>query len=146
VSRYWAAYDAAALAKLDGSEVRHPGGELRAWRRDEMRRFFARGSFAAIGSTDYHGLGAVGLSRTYVFATDERAASILDAIRARRTIVYDEDGRAFGDPKLIRLAAEHGHVRDRERDGRDSGRVDVFSRMAGLLGAAGLVLLGFRER
>ncbi len=104
----WNGYNAESIAKLDGAEVVHPlsyTGGLGV----EMREFFARTNAAAIGDTDSHGVGEFGMCRTYVFARERSAAGILDAIRARRTVVYDRE-RVFGDPALIALAAADGRL------------------------------------
>jgi len=66
--------------------------------------------------------------------------SILEAVRRRRTVVYDRDGRAWGDPQLIRLAA--GRLRGREP--QPAGSLDLFSRAAGLLGLIGFLISGHR--
>ena len=88
---------------MDGAEVGQPAGFQ--WRKNaqEMREFYRRSGAAAIGSSDWHGMGPVGLCRTYVFAKDDSVAAILDAIRARRTVVLDR-GLVFGDPVLAQLA------------------------------------------
>src|SRR5262245_3101175 len=110
--QYWPAYSG-AMTMLDGSEVMQPAA-LRSGRiLNQLRTFSQQGPRAAIGSSDYHGLGRLGMCRTYVFARDDSAASIIDALRAGRTVVYDTNGRAIGGPDLIRLA-DAARVRDRE--------------------------------
>jgi predicted metal-dependent phosphoesterase TrpH len=110
VAEYWSGWDAAAISRLDAAEVVHPvifGDPLNSGptgtRRLQLRQFFARRKLTAIGSSDFHGLGTMGLARTYVFATENTERGILDALRQGRTVVYDRDGQAFGDPELIRL-------------------------------------------
>ena len=56
----------------------------------------------------------MGLCRTYVFADAVSEQGILDGVRAHRTVVYGRDGRVYGDPALVRLAAQAGGLRDRE--------------------------------
>ena len=138
---YWPAYDADALAKLDGSEVMHPIVDEYESAREELQQFYSRGRFAAIGSSDYHGLGRLGQCRTYVFASDAGEQAIVSAIRAGHTVVYDTDGRAYGNPDLIRLAAQDGRVRDREPSRADRGILVIVSRVAGILGLFAAVLL-----
>jgi predicted metal-dependent phosphoesterase TrpH len=104
---YWANYDAASMAKLDGSEVVRPEAQFNAVAAGELREFHARVPLTAFGNSDYHGIGAIGFSRTYVFATERTARGVMDAIRAGRTVVYDRD-RAYGDPALIALADANG--------------------------------------
>ena len=81
----------------------------------------------------------MGLCRTYVFTTDNSASAILDAVRAHLTIVFGKDGQVYGDPALI-------HFADRLRSRAPSaqyrgGALDWFSRIAGVAGLAGLILL-----
>jgi hypothetical protein len=137
---YWPAYDADAIARLDGSEVMHPIVDVYESARGELRQFYQRGRFAAIGSSDYHGLGRLGQCRTYVFASDDSERAIVSAIRAGQTVVYDSDGRAYGNPELIRLAAQHGRLRDSEPSRSDPGLLAIVSRLAGILGLFGAVL------
>jgi hypothetical protein len=86
---FWDGYDAAAMRALDGAETEHPTAFVHPQLRSEMQEFFRRGSFAAIGSSDYHGFVPLGTARTYVLATDNSEAAILDALRHHRTIVPD---------------------------------------------------------
>ena len=104
-TQYWPAFDAAALRILDGAEVAHPLAFAHEDQGAELRAFSSRASLAAIGDSDYHGLGPVGLCRTYIFARDDSEQAILDAIRRHRTVVYS-GARVFGDPELIRLAGQ----------------------------------------
>ena len=102
----------------------------------DLREFYRRAPFAAIGSSDYHGNGPLGICRTYVFARDDSAEAIVDAVRQHRTVVYDDEGRAFGDPELIRVSA----ARLRDREPKPAGAIDWISRICGLVGMLGLVL------
>ena len=103
----WPSYDAEALEKLDGAEVVRPEAQNDERMAAQLRTFFGRASLTAIGSTDYHGLGPVGYSRTYVFARERTERAVLDAVREGRTVVYDRD-RVYGDPAMIQIAERHG--------------------------------------
>jgi len=107
----WPAYDAEALSKLDGAEVVRAESKHVAKLASQLRAFFARADTTAIGSSDYHGLGTVGYSRTYVFARERTERAVLDAVREGRTVVFDGD-RAFGDPTLVGIALESGLPRE----------------------------------
>jgi hypothetical protein len=137
---FWPGFDAGAMARLDGTEVCHPliYGNEAAQR--ELEQFAARGQFAAIGSSDFHGLGRMGMCRTYVFATDASAGAILEAVRARRTVVYGPHGRAYGDASLIQLAASYPHLREDAMENAAPTALDLVSRVGGLLGLVGLVV------
>jgi hypothetical protein len=131
-----------AIARLDGSEIVHPvvfGSDENA---AALRAFNARGEMAAIGDTDFH-IGQFGMARTYVFARERSAAAIIEAVRARRTVVYDR-GRAYGDPTLVQLAADDGRLprMAAETAPRRLGTVDGAVGIAGLIAA---LLFGFRE-
>jgi predicted metal-dependent phosphoesterase TrpH len=101
-------YDATALATLDGAEICHPIGYLYPQTQREFAEFRTRGPFAAIGSSDFHGMGQMGMCRTYVFAREASEAGILEAVRARRTVVYAAGGAVYGDPALVQLAVADG--------------------------------------
>jgi predicted metal-dependent phosphoesterase TrpH len=138
--QFWDGFDATARARLDGTEMCHPviyGADVR---QRQLEEFAARSRAAAIGSSDFHGFARMGLCRTYLFATDASPAAILDAIRARRTVVYGEKGRVYGDPTLARLAAGYPALRDEAVVDPRPRPLELISRLAGLLGLAGLVL------
>lgn len=103
VREYWSGYDEAAMNLLDGAEVVHPVVFGNPRSRAEMRQFFARRKLTAIGSSDFHASGRMGVARTYVFAAENSERGILEALRQGRTVVYDRDGAVFGDPALIGL-------------------------------------------
>jgi hypothetical protein len=132
----WPAFDAQAMAALDATEVMQPIAYGYRFGARDLRDFYQRAPLAAVGSSDYHGVGPLGLCRTYVFARDDSEQAILQAVRERRTVVYDGDGRAWGDAELIRLAG----TRLREREPGPAGALDWFSRVCGLLGLLALVL------
>ena len=50
-----------------------------------------------------------------MFARGNKADDILEAIRAKRTVVYGREGKAYGDAELIRLAAADGRLPARAR-------------------------------
>jgi PHP-associated len=133
----WPGYDAAILRGLDGAEICHPVIYAYDEGQRELEQFAARQPVAAIGSSDFHGLGPMGTCRTYVFAATPDRTGILDAVRARRTIVFGKDGRAYGDPALLPYA-DRLRGRAPAYDGHGS-LLDWFSRIAGLAGLAGLV-------
>jgi predicted metal-dependent phosphoesterase TrpH len=87
VKSSWRVWTPGAMQKLDAAEVLQPVTILLPDAGREMREFRERANVAAIGSSDYHGLGPVGLCRTYVLARDDSEAAILEAVRAGRTEV-----------------------------------------------------------
>ena len=137
---YWPAFDAEAMRALDAAEVLHPDAYYSARMYVEIRQFYRRKQMAAIGSSDFHAIGFPGICRTYVFVNQAGSQGILDALRAGRTVVYDRDGRSYGDAELIRLAAADGRLPEPPRAGADLGFLALFSRMAGV---AALLLAGF---
>ena len=119
VRSYWPVFNE-VLAELDGSEVMHPlafsdeaaeEGRRSPWVWSDLRDFYQQArseghSLAAIGSSDYHFFGPIGICRTLVFTEDVSAEGILDAIRQGRTVVFDLEGQPYGDSELIALLAE----------------------------------------
>jgi hypothetical protein len=134
VHEAWPAYDAAgAIRELDGAEVLQPlsfSGESRA---RELHEFFARSGAAAIASSDWHGLGPVGLCRTYVFVREATASGVLEAIRAHRTLVLD-DGRVYGDQALAQYAGQMPPAPV------DDSPLALLSRVSGVAGLIAAVL------
>ena len=108
LSKYWPAFDEEAMLHLDGAEVVHPVIYVREKARREIPQFYARKRMTALGDSDYHGVGPMGLCRTYVFAADDSEGAVMEALRAGHTVVYARDGSAYGDAELVRLAAENG--------------------------------------
>ena len=99
----WPEYDVEARAELDGTEIVRPETVDPA-HAETLRAFAATvPRAAAIASSDYHGLKPMGSPRTFVFAHGRTEADVMEALRARRTVVFDRD-RAFGDPALLRAA------------------------------------------
>ena len=144
LAEFWPAFDEPAMARLDGSEVRHPAVYNNPRAAREFEQFYRRKPMTAIGSSDFHGLGYLGMCRTWVFVTQDSDSGVVEALRAGRTVVYDDSGRAWGNPDLIRLAERNGGLRERGimPDGTDAmGRI---SRVCALLGLLGAVMFGFR--
>jgi hypothetical protein len=139
-------FDDEAMRSLDGAEICHPMVYWPEQAQGELEAFAARGRPAAIGSSDFHGIGRLGLCRTYVFARDESADAIIEAIRARRTVVYGRGGQAYGDPALVRLAEQHPRLREAATVDAPAGALDWTNRTAGVLGLLGLVLTSPRRR
>jgi len=132
-TRYWPAYDAQTRGKLDGAEVVHPV----AWGSEEyaaqLRQFYGSAHLTAFGDSDFHGLGPIGVCRTWVFAREATEQGVLDAIRAGRTVVYDR-GRVYGDPELIELAARDGRLPGLDPAELSTGFYVMLSRMTGIAG------------
>ncbi|HEY0782398.1 MAG TPA: PHP-associated domain-containing protein [Thermoanaerobaculia bacterium] len=141
VASAWPAFDAASRRELDGTEVMQPIAFTPPYG-DELRQFYRATGAAAIGSSDYHGLGPLGLSRTFVFAKEATEAGVLEALRAHRTVVFDDRGRAYGDPQCIRLAQEGGLHASAAPDGWAA----AASRVLALVALLGLVLTQGRTR
>lgn len=135
---------AGVMDRLDGSEVCHPAAYTIPDAQQEFVEFASRTSGAAIGSSDFHGTGRIGLCRTFVFASDLSEKAILDAIRARRTVVYGVDGRAYGDPSMIALAESAPEIRASALPAGPSWDARV-SQVAGISGLV-LWLAGDRRR
>ena len=141
--RSWAAYDTTARRELDGAEVAHP---LAYWQGStELRQFFAMlqrarggGAAAAVGSSDYHAFASLGLCRTYLFVRERSEAAVIEALRQGRTVAFDVDGVAHGDPALIALL---GTRNEPAHDRPMMGWLAIAARVSALLGAAGLLLL-----
>jgi predicted metal-dependent phosphoesterase TrpH len=107
----WLPADAPELQAIDGAEVVRGEALVDDEAAARLGNFFARGSFTAIGSSDFHGLGQIGFARTWVFARERSARGVMDALREGRTVVYGRD-RTYGDPALVALAAEAGLPHD----------------------------------
>jgi hypothetical protein len=133
------------MQKLDGAEVVHPLGLRKETFAAELRQFWGRTPLTAIGDSDYHfgpmapDLGEMGLCRTYVFVRERSEQAILDALRERRTVVYDR-GHVYGDPDMIQLAAEDGRLSKLAPTAGRQNFLRLFSGIAGVLGLLMLVL------
>jgi len=138
IKHFWTGFDATGLQKLDGAEVCHPVilGDSKS--RTDLEDFALRGSLAAIGSSDFHGFGRMGMCRTYVFARENTPEAIVEAVRAHRTVVYTVDDKVFGDPALISLAATVPRLKTDATTDAAPGAADWISRV---FGTAGLLLI-----
>jgi hypothetical protein len=58
---------------------------------------------AAIGSSDFHTTGPLGLCRTYLLVRERSEAGVVDAIRDGRTVGRCDTSRLHGRPELVRL-------------------------------------------
>lgn len=132
--------------RLDAVEVVHP----LAWvepgengRAQEMRSFYEQAradgySLAAVGSSDYHAFGVMGLVRVWVAVDEVSARGIVEGIREGRTAVRDVDGRWWGSPDLVATM---------ERDppaipSFAPGPVEQVFAVLGWLGLVGIVVFG----
>jgi hypothetical protein len=134
----WPAFSLRALRNLDGAEVAQPVAFTK--HSTEIREFSHRTGAAAIGSSDWHGMGPVGLCRTYVFANDDSEAAIVAAIRSRQTVVVDR-GRVFGNMILAQMAGDRLFDRGAASEGRVWGWLKMLSGVFGVAGLFALALL-----
>jgi histidinol phosphatase-like PHP family hydrolase len=142
---FWTGW-APVMDQLDGTEICHPAIDTYHEAEEIFAQFARKTSAAAIGSSDFHGFGRLGMCRTFVFARDTSAAAIVEAIRARRTVVYGRTGTAYGDPELIRLAAADGRLPARARPDYAPSALDRASQLLGLTGLALLVMFSRPRR
>ena len=149
----YSGYDKEAMGKLDGAEVVHPLGLKNETLAAQLREFFNRTPLTAIGDSDYHfgpmspNLGEIGVCRTYVFARQRSEQSVFEALRERRTVVYDR-GQVFGDPAMIQLAAVDGRLPNlalAKREQTFSSLAGGITGVIGLLSGALCVLGGRRH-
>lgn len=100
-------YDPEALADLDGVEVAHRDTLApeagKQWDQFYERAMARNPEIAAIGSSDFHTSGPMGLCRTYLFVRERSQAGVMDAIRDGRTVGRCESSRLRGRPELVRL-------------------------------------------
>jgi hypothetical protein len=132
---YWEGF-APVMNRLDGAEVCHPAMFDYPQFRPELEEFWQRSGAAAIGSSDFHGPGRLGMCRTFVFVHEAHAKGILDAIRAKRTVVYGRDEQVYGDPDLIRIAEADGRLRKAASTEYPASRLDRVSQILGIIGLA----------
>jgi hypothetical protein len=142
---FWKGFEP-VMDQLDGIEMCHPAIYDIEEAQGMFEGFAQRTSAAAIGSSDFHGFGRLGLCRTFVFARDTSAEAILEAIRARRTVVYGRNGQAYGDRELIQLAAADGRLPKAARPDYSASLLDRVSQVFGLAGLVGLILFNRRPR
>lgn len=139
-------------ARLDGAERMHPlafGKREGTWSYSSMVEFSddADPKLAAIGSSDFHAGSVLGLCRTLVFVTEPvNEASVLEALRARRTVVVDRDGIRRGDARLVaELEKEPYEPRTSDYGYRGEGTLDRWTRFFGWLGVLGLLAFAPRR-
>jgi len=135
-TEFWPAYDAAAMQRLDGAEICHPMIYSMPDVQRELIEFAARGHVAAIGSSDFQGIGPMGMCRTFVFARDASEAGVIEAVRAHRTVVYGLPDRPFGDPELVMLVEHDTRLRGQAVPDWRGGALDWTNRIAALLALA----------
>jgi hypothetical protein len=146
LAEFWSGFDEAARDALDGAEICHPMIFARDNAESQLEAFAAGRRFAAIGSSDFHGVGRLGMCRTYVFATADTADAVLDAVRAGRTVVYGRNGQPYGDHDLVRLADASPELREAATTDQPPTAADWMSRLAGVCGMAGLAARSRRTR
>ena len=139
-SDFWSGYDSVAIARLDGTEAAHPAGK--DGDRDDLLSFYERTlrrnrPIAAIGSSDYHFGGPLGVCRTVLFVDEISRNGVLAAIRAGRTVAVDLNGAMYGDSALIRLI-------DRQAisDTTEVGALLIVGRVLVWAGLFGVALFG----
>jgi hypothetical protein len=135
---FWPGF-APVMTKLDGTEVCHPSTFEYPQFRPELEEFNRRTGAAAIGSSDFHGPGRLGMCRTFLFVREASAAGILEAIRAKRTVVYGRDEQVYGDPEMVQLAEADGRLRQRASTDYPMSVLDRLSQILGIVGFALLV-------
>ncbi|MBZ5522115.1 MAG: hypothetical protein LAP21_07720 [Acidobacteriia bacterium] len=143
---FWPGFDDEAMKRLDGSEVMHTSVYKNAGAGPAFLQFYLRKKMTAIGSSDYHGLGVLGMCRTFVFARGNSAQDVLDALKAGRTVVYDLNGSAYGDPELIRLAGQDGRLRERGTPPQQNGLTAWISRICAIAALLGILGYGFSDK
>ena len=112
-------FDEAALAHLDGAEICHPLVYVNSRFQREFELFAARAPLAAIGSSDFHGLGAHGPVPDLRVRARGDVGGRIEALRAHRTV-----GLRPGWPRVWRpgaRATRRGRARSpRSGDSRQS--------------------------
>jgi predicted metal-dependent phosphoesterase TrpH len=143
---FWPGFEP-VMDRLDGTEICHPYTFAYPDAHPELEEFARRADAAAIGSSDFHGPGRLGMCRTFVFVREATAAGILEAIRARRTVVYGgPEAKAYGDPELIRIAEADGRLRRMASTDYPMSLLDRLSQILGIAGFAPLVITSPRRR
>ncbi|MBZ5577003.1 MAG: hypothetical protein LAP40_10635 [Acidobacteriia bacterium] len=139
---FWPAYDAAAMRDLDAAEVLHPDAYSSKRKYRQMQEFFARKPLTAIGSSDFHAFQYPGYCRTLIFVRQNTESGILEALRQGHTVVVDRDGRSYGDPALIRLAAQNGRLPLPDPAASGPGWLGGLSRILGIAGLLFALVFG----
>jgi hypothetical protein len=135
---FWPGFEP-VMDRLDGTEICHPYSFAYPDAHPQLEEFARRADAAAIGSSDFHGPGRLGMCRTFVFVSEATAEGILEAIRAKRTVVYGgPEAKAYGDPELVRVAEADGRLR---KMASAEYPMSVLDRLSQVLGIAGFALL-----
>jgi predicted metal-dependent phosphoesterase TrpH len=153
VKGYWPAFTS-VIDRLDATEVMHPlaygtGGARLRW--ESIRNFYEQSAasghrLTAIGSSDYHFGSPLGICRTLVFAEGDDADAVLDALKHGRTVVFDREGKAYGDPALIEVLRQEPYTpRSQDYAYRGAGLFDRTARAIGWVGLLGLILVQRRR-
>lgn len=138
-----------AIDLLDGAEILQPVAYAGEQYAAAIEDFYRRSHAAAIGSSDYHGLGPLGFCRTLVFAKEPTEQGLLEAIRAHRTVVFDRRRGVYGDPQFIPIVqtlAFYGPYTGPPHQGPAEIRLSFFSLADGLLGMFGIVMASRTRR
>lgn len=130
------------LRAVDGVEIAHPEREMSNDARRDFPKIYDRAialnpRVAAIGSSDFHYFGPVGICRTYVFVRERTADGVLEALRAGRTAACDGRGRVYGPPGFTSLVAD----RCRQDQSSPPDGDTAASRAGTVLAWAGLLAL-----
>jgi predicted metal-dependent phosphoesterase TrpH len=142
---FWPGFEP-VMDRLDGTEVCHPYSFAYPDAHREIEEFARRADAAAIGSSDFHGPGRLGMCRTFVFVREATAAGVLEAIRAKRTVVYGgPELKAYGDPELVRVADADGRLRTMASTEYPMSALDRLSQILGIGGFAFLVITSPRR-
>jgi hypothetical protein len=137
---FWPGFEP-VMDRLDGTEVCHPYTLEYPDVHPELEEFARRADAAAIGSSDSHGPGRLGLCRTFVFVREVSAEGILEAVRAKRTVVYGgPQGKAYGDPELIAIAEADGRLRGMASTEYPASVLDRISQILGIAGFAIVII------
>lgn len=143
----------AARHDFDGVEIMHPiaySSRDPSWRWSDMVAWWeaTEPRPAAIGSSDYHFASVLGLCRTLVFVREPAdEAAVLEALRAKRTVVFDREGRPHGDAAMIDALAQRPYEpRSSDYAYRGAGPGDRVLRLVGLAGVAGIAFVRVRRR
>ena len=106
----WRVTNTDAILALDGAEVAHPSTFDDPRTATGLREFFERArqikpSLAAIGSSDFHYAGPMGVCRTQLSVNDASSEGVLKAIKRGRTTADCPGPRTFGYGLSTWLAA-----------------------------------------
>ena len=131
-------YDAQSLMTLDGLEAAHPDSR-NTERARQIAEFHERvqqvnPGVAAVGSSDFHTTGPLGVCRTYLLVRERSEAGVIEAIRDGRTVGDCKHGSLRGRPELVQLVRPY-------RDVLGAPREDPIARVATFLVWSSLLAL-----